>query len=65
MSGWLDWFEDEITCPNCGFKFFVLFCEDVDISTNPPIVKCFVVDEYLICSNFRNINNENNLLDDA
>ena len=61
MPGWLDWFEDEITCPNCGFKFVVLFCEDGDTSTIPPIVKCFLVYEDTICPNCGALISENNL----
>lgn len=49
MSGWLEWFEKEIICPKCGQKFFALFCEDGDINTIPPTVKCFIADEKTTC----------------
>ncbi len=51
MPGWLDWFEEEITCPNCGSKIIVLFCEDGDTSNIPPTVKTFIVDENAYCPN--------------
>jgi len=51
MPGWLDWFEEKIICPKCGFKFLLLFCEDGDTSFFPPIVKRFIADENSNCPN--------------
>lgn len=38
MSGWIDWFEEEIECPHCGEKIIVLFCEDGDQKRDPVVV---------------------------
>jgi DNA-directed RNA polymerase subunit RPC12/RpoP len=65
MPGWLDWFEDEIICPNCGFNFIVLFCEDGDTSCFPPIVKCFIADENVICPKCSVKISDYNLLNDV
>ncbi len=37
MSGWYDWFEQEIACPECRHQFKALFIEDADIIDDMPI----------------------------
>lgn len=38
MSGWLNFFEDEITCPHCRAKFITLFVEDGDTKDPPKVI---------------------------
>lgn len=38
MSGWLEFFEDEINCPQCKTKFFTLFVEDGDTKDPPKVI---------------------------
>ena len=38
MSGWLDYFEDEITCPNCLHTFTALFVEDGNPKRIPIVI---------------------------
>ncbi|GAB4290409.1 MAG: hypothetical protein Kow0098_09000 [Ignavibacteriaceae bacterium] len=38
MSGWLDWFEEEIECPHCGNKITVLFYEDGEPGRDPVVI---------------------------
>ncbi len=38
MSGWLDFFEDEINCPQCKTKFCTLFVEDGDTKDPPKVI---------------------------
>ena len=40
MSGWLDWYEEEINCPHCGENVTVLFCEDGDPNREPMVEIC-------------------------
>lgn len=38
ISGWLEFFEDEISCPQCKTKFFTLFVEDGDTKDPPKVI---------------------------
>ncbi|MEO8231485.1 MAG: hypothetical protein ABI638_04340 [Ignavibacteriota bacterium] len=38
MSGWLEWIEDEIRCPQCNNKFVTLFVEDGDTKDPPKVI---------------------------
>jgi transcription elongation factor Elf1 len=38
MSGWLDYFEEEIKCPHCQKELLVQFCEDGDPNREPLVV---------------------------
>lgn len=38
MSGWLEFFEYEISCPRCKAKFCTLFVEDGDTKVPPKVV---------------------------
>ncbi len=38
MSGWLEFFEDEINCPRCKTKFCTLFVEDGDTKDPPKVI---------------------------
>jgi len=38
MSGWLEFFEDEILCLQCKTKFFTLFVEDGDTKDPPKVI---------------------------
>lgn len=35
MSGWIEFYNSEITCPNCGNEFTASFTEDGNIKTKP------------------------------
>lgn len=37
MSGWNDFFEDEISCPHCNHKLIALFIEDGNCK-DPPLI---------------------------
>lgn len=50
MSGWLDFFEQKIICPQCNRSFEALFCEDGDIK-DPPEVKITLASGKTICPN--------------
>lgn len=38
MSGWIDFFDLEIICPDCNQTFDALFCEDSDIRDPPETI---------------------------
>ena len=38
MSGWLNFFEDELQCPQCKTKFFTLFVENGDTKVPPKVI---------------------------
>ena len=48
MSGWLDFFEQRIICPECNKGFEALFCEDGDIK-DPPEVETSLASGRAIC----------------
>jgi len=64
MPGWLDWFELELTCPYCGYKFFITLCEDGDISTVPPTITYSIAEGNMICPNCGKYIAEDYLQDD-
>ena len=37
MSGWIDFFDEEIKCPFCGEQFLAHFIEDGDVCDPPSI----------------------------
>lgn len=48
MSGYLEFFTLEITCPNCNKTFDALYCEDTDIR-EPPETKTFLASGKTTC----------------
>lgn len=50
MSGWLDFFEQTVICPECRESFEALFCEDGD-TKNPPEVKTSLASGKTSCPN--------------
>ncbi len=38
MAGWLEWFEEKIICPYCGYQFIALFCEEGDPNRIPIVI---------------------------
>lgn len=48
MSGWIDFFDLEIICPDCNKTFDALFCEDSDIR-DPPVTKTFLASGKTTC----------------
>ncbi len=48
MSGYLEFFTLEITCPNCNKTFEALYCEDGDIR-DPPETKTFLASGKTLC----------------
>ena len=38
MSGWLEFFEDEISCTECQSKFFTVFVEDGNCKDPPQVI---------------------------
>lgn len=50
MSGWLDFFEQTIICPECRESFEAFFCEDGNIDI-PPEVKTSLATGKTNCPN--------------
>ena len=48
MSGWLEFYDLEISCPECRKSFEALFCEDADIR-DPPQVNTFLASGKTVC----------------
>ncbi len=48
MSGWLEFFKLEITCPNCNKTFDALYCEDGDVR-DPPETNTFLASGKTVC----------------
>lgn len=61
MSGWLEFFEDEITCPHCKKDFHTLFVEDGEIK-DPPKVISFIASGISRCPNCKIIIRDDDLL---
>lgn len=61
MSGWLEFFELEIICPNCNKSFDALFCENGD-TKDPPEVKAFLASGETSCPHCKVIITEEKLL---
>lgn len=62
MSGWIDFLEDEISCPHCGYKFLALFIEDGDCK-DPPLVTTSIAGGYTYCPNCNIIIRDNDIAD--
>lgn len=50
MSGWIDYFEDVMTCPHCSHKFIALFIEDGNCK-DPPVVTTSLAGGPINCPN--------------
>jgi DNA-directed RNA polymerase subunit RPC12/RpoP len=62
MSGWIDYFENEITCPHCKHKFLALFIEDCNCK-DPPLVITSLASGQTKCPNCNIIIRDNDLTD--
>lgn len=47
MSGWLNFFEDEFTCPHCGTQSKTLLVEDGTLNDPPVVTTEFSLDIFV------------------
>lgn len=64
MSGWIDYFEDEITCPHCKQKLIALFIEDGNCK-DPSIVTISLAGGSVKCPNCNIIIRDSDIADSS